>query len=436
MTQRLLRTSVLGMLTFALLFGGGSAGTDFVHADPSASIVDLSESSPNQASQQFELRSTIAFTSNRDHPSCEGSDGCTRQDPPAPPDPPTDIYLMDQDGTNVRRLTVTAGEHNLFPVLSPDGKKIVFESNRNVQGRPGNISDLFVMDADGSELAALTRGASAGWSPDSKSIVFHASASGKGDPISMNAGAATDDSDIFVMNVDDCVAANRLANPDRTKGDCRNTAPGLLKNLTNNGAVTIDDDPDWAPAGTANAGKIVFTSLGKDQEDSKREIYVINADGTGPPTRRTTNTEEERAADWSPDGMRLAFSCWRGGLIGNPPTPEICIMNADGTGVQQLTTNTVFDVRPMWSPDGHKILFARPFKPVGVPGVAGQQLFVINENGTGEVRLTNANPGVAVAGKRPVVTALASWGVLRVPGGASTVTQPARAPAAAPVPKR
>ena len=47
MAQRLLRTSVLGMLTFALLFGGGSAGTDFVHADPS-------------------LHLAIAFTSTRD----------------------------------------------------------------------------------------------------------------------------------------------------------------------------------------------------------------------------------------------------------------------------------------------------------------------------------------------------------------------------------
>ena len=65
MAQRLLRTSVLGMLTFALLFGGGPVRADVAQTDPSASIVDLLESSSSQPSAQHELRPAIAFTSGR-----------------------------------------------------------------------------------------------------------------------------------------------------------------------------------------------------------------------------------------------------------------------------------------------------------------------------------------------------------------------------------
>src|SRR5262245_11339730 len=65
----------------------------------------------------FQLVSTITFTSTRDA---------------ASPIPllAGEIYLMDEDGTNLRRLTDNAAGEG-FSSLSPDGKKIVFDSNRN-----------------------------------------------------------------------------------------------------------------------------------------------------------------------------------------------------------------------------------------------------------------------------------------------------------------
>jgi TolB protein len=313
---------------------------------------------------EFELVPTIAFTSSRDNPTGE-------------------IYLMNGDGTNLRRLTENM-VGDALPALSPDGKKIVFDSNRlRLPTEPGNTSDLFLMNTDGTEQTYLIRGSSATWSPDSKYLVYHASASGTGLPTTTDPGAATSDSDIFVANVDDLLA--RVAGP---------------QNITNSSDV-IDNDPNWSPDGT----KIAFTRHPAPAPDprnpSDAEIYVIDATGL---TQRTFNNYEERAPQWSPDGSRIVFMA----RVGTQPGTqrgynfEICVMNADGTNFVQLTDNAVFDGGPNFSPDGQKILFVRSLGPPG--SGQGQELFSMNADGTNEMQLTNT----------PGSNTLARWGVLRI----------------------
>jgi Tol biopolymer transport system component len=308
-----------------------------------------------------EMVSTIAFVSTRHDPAADPAIDSQRAWLAA------EIYLMDGDGTHPRRVTENA-HFDCFPALSPDGKRIVFDSNRlRADGEPFNTSHLFVMEADGTGQTPLVRGNSATWSPDGRNIAFHASASGTGRPINALPGAATTDSDIFVLNVDDFLK--------------KGTRP---KNITNNPAA-VDDDPDWSPRGQ----RIVFTSHAvTDNTDTSlafpggnhvtAEIYVINADGMDKPTRLTNNAEEERAPSWSPDGRRIVFCCRRGG-----PDFEICVTNADGTGQVQLTDNTIGDLGPSWSPDGKKIVFHRR-----VGGRGQFQLFLINADGTGEKQLS------------------------------------------------
>jgi TolB protein len=277
-----------------------------------------------------------------------------------------EIYLMNADGTNVRRITHnTTGEN--FPALSPDGKRIVFESNRlRKESDPVNWVSLFVMNVDGTGEVPLVPGNSATWSRDGKSIAFHASASGKGKLISGLPGAASIDSDIFLLNVDDFLSKKSAA-----------------KNITNS-PDAVDDDPDWSPDGK----KIAFTSHAAtdDQTNSvTAEIYVIDANGKGRPRRLTNNTEEERAPDWSPDGKLIAYMCRKGEAAEGRSigTFEICVMNADGSGQKRITNSRVPELGPSWSPDGKQLIFHR-----AVGGFGQFQLFTINADGTGEKQLT------------------------------------------------
>src|SRR5687768_2296785 len=267
-----------------------------------------------------EPRSTIAFTSNRDDPD------------PAPAN--WEIWLMDGDGSNPRRLTFNTdpeGYGDFMPILSPDGKgKIVFDSNRTrvVPGEPPNTSALFLMNHDGTEETFLTRGSSATWSPAgpnggaSKRIAFHRSASftappvvGVQRPIRADPGAPAFDSDIFVVNVDDL-----LENGE---------AP---RNLTNNGALFVEDDANWSPDGT----KIAYTRHPHNDSHTnsvRAEICMIDPEGEEEPVCILGgNGEEERGPAWSPDGTRFAYMC-RKGDPANPPSTvpsfEICVIDAD-----------------------------------------------------------------------------------------------------------
>ena len=117
-------------------------------------------------------------------------------------------------------------------------------------------------------------------------------------------------------------------------------------------------------------GKIAFTS----NRDGDTEIFVMNPDGTGV-TQLTSNTAADSDPNWSPDGSKIAFRSNRDGEF------EIFVMNADGTGGTQLTSNTTDDGLADWSPDGSKIAFQTDRDGNG-------EIYVMNADGSSRTNLT------------------------------------------------
>jgi len=342
-----------------------------------------------ESRQEPAVASTIAFTSTRDN---HGLVWAT------PPIVGGEIYFIDYmtNGSFSAPRRMTSNTYtDIFPTLSPDGKgKLVFDSNRRrAAGEPVNTSDLFLMNHDGTELRFLTRGGSPTWSPPgpngraSKHIAFHASASGAGLPINTFPGSATDDSDIFTVNVDDLLENGAVP-----------------RNLTIDRVATVDDDPNWSPDGR----RIIFTSYVPQPSTTitSSEIHIINADGTGH-AQLTDDRIEKRGAAWSPDGRRILFACRSGEPTANVPdvkTFEICVMDAVANSpIRQLTLNNISELTPTWSPDGQLIVFHR---------VPSNQLWVMPADGSADpVQLTAA----LSSGFNLLAT---SWSVIGVGKGA------------------
>ncbi len=217
---------------------------------------------------------------------------------------PLDLFVMNVDGTNVRRLT-DHPSYNRHPRLSHDGGRIAFQSNRT------GVGQVYTMNTDGSDLRQLTHCPEGGncahpdWSHDDSRILYSCGW------------------DTCIMNADGSGA--RVLLSGYQGGFCGSR---------------------WSPDNT----KIVTGKWHASNGDW--EIHVVDADGTNP-TRLTENgTLIDVCPSWSPDGARIVFA--RNQVEGGPCA--IFVMDLDGGNDVRLTDFTD-ELSPVFSPDGGQIVF-------------------------------------------------------------------------------
>jgi TolB protein len=159
--------------------------------------------------------------------------------------------------------------------------------------------------------------------------------------------------------------------------------------------------PSWSPDGLRIAYAayeyicMAYDEVGCVRYVGDAEIFVINSDGTGQ-VQLTSNSASDDSPAWSPDGTKIAFATNR-----DEPNIffcarcnyEIYLMNPDGSNQTNLTKDPDSDSFPSWSPDGTKIAFTtgREEPDPGNCSPCNNEIYKMNADGTGQVNISS-NP--------------------------------------------
>lgn len=237
---------------------------------------------------------------------------------------------------------------DLFPAYSPDGKKIAFTSNRD------GLLAIYVMNPNGSDVRRITSDSLdchfPYWSADGTKILF-------------TARGATGSAAGYEVNTDGSGLANR---------------PNFFITLSPDGKRTVFVK-EFIPGSKVG-----------------HEIFVANADGSNE-ARLTNNRLLDADPSWSPDGKRIAFTCFPDGFVdAEPGNAEICAIDANGKNWVRLTNNSARDQAPIWSPDGTRIAFHS-----SRDCASREALYVMNADGSNAMRLTECQNFDGLAGWSP-----------------------------------
>lgn len=245
------------------------------------------------------------------------------------------IYLINDDGTGVRPLETSGLIRYQSPDWSPDGIRLVLSGTRATEVR----SDLYVLTlASGAPvLLPNTRGGRhPAWSRDGGRIVF------LGEP---ELGTEA----VLVVDAD-----------------------GLNPLQLDVGFVNSVDFPTWSPDGR----RIGFVRNEFDEfEEVTAEIRVFDLRNS---TQVLLYTAESVIRDlaWSPDGQRMAFT----------QADEIYVLDmVNPSTPRRLSADQTRNSSPKWSPDGARLTFMSDRE-------GDEEVYVMNADGTGVVRVTNS-PG-------------------------------------------
>jgi TolB protein len=206
-----------------------------------------------------------------------------------------DLYFGRVDGSGNRLVRTQASQ----PAFSPDGNRLALHS------WSGDARGLVTMDVSGANAVLITNFIEdqlPAWTADGQDIVLLSRRSGGRQSQLIRVNSSTE------------------------LGEGTDLGEGEYPSIGANGQLVFKG---W---GTTAYGLRIAGSMLEDIQS-------------------VTNVDEDTAPVLSPDGNWVAFMSRRGGNW------DIYVVNVDGSGLQQLTTDASDDGLPVWSPDGNAIAF-------------------------------------------------------------------------------
>jgi Tol biopolymer transport system component len=261
-------------------------------------------------------------------------------------------YTVDPNGGDERKLFLEGNSE--FPTWSPDGTEIhVFCCGDGMVAHFVDPDTGEVVRALPQPDPSLELYCGGSWSPDGKRITC--------------AGFGVDDPSL-----------NGIYTVRASDG-------GGLRRVTSSPDGGYDTPGDFSPDGD----RIVFLRLG---EDGQAGIFVTNVDGSGPQQISPPNVmvADTSAGSWSPDGSQILFVA-----ASEDQHKEIWIADADGISPHRFEmtpacggsfsdASSAGCYSPKWSPDGSMIVFTRS----SWDGKT-ENIYIVNADGTGLQQVTD-----------------------------------------------
>ena len=258
-----------------------------------------------------------------------------------------EIYIMDFDGQNVRRIT-RDGNFALSPNWAPDGKRIVFTSYKPARsGGPLN-PNLYMFDTFTNQRkilsAAVGLNTGAAFHPTQEKLAYTFSQNGRPEIYTLDllANTRTPVTKTHFFSVEPSWSPDglRLVYSSKEVGRphifVANADGSSRKRLTIAGEY--NSSPNWSPKGD----KIIFS--GQENQGNNYNIFMIDPSGSNL-VRLTDGIHSSENPVFSPDARFIAFSSNLGGAY------RINVMTARGTRIRQLSPPSIGPCKqPAWSP--------------------------------------------------------------------------------------
>ena len=221
--------------------------------------------------------------------------------------PVKELYLMDFDGGNKKRLTYHKGVV-ISPAISHDGTRVLYSLIKSGRSKKKNVN-LRVLDlkTGRDSLVSMRKGINSGavFMPDNESILLTLSHVGN--------------AEIFIMNL-------------TTKKLTR-----LTKSYSPDVDPSINKDGSMVTFLSGRAGKPMIYTMDMKTKKVKRISYVGKFNAT---------------PRFSPDGSKIAFSSWLDTRF------DIFRIDANGSNLARLTKDFGSNEDPTYSNDGQFIAFS------------------------------------------------------------------------------
>jgi dipeptidyl aminopeptidase/acylaminoacyl peptidase len=337
------------------------------------------------------------------------------------------------DGGKPRQLTGGA-KKDRHPRWSPDGRHIVFESNRS------GDNQLWIIDLDGGEAHQLTSIASEAatgiWSPDGKWISFTSAVypeysdkpyaesnklnKERKEEAQKNPVKARVFTKLFFRHWDDWVEDKRqhLFVIPTAGGEPRDLTPGDRDAYPTSTTFSVGDDFTFTP----DSKHIVFTAPPERHEawSTDYNLYRVPLAG-GKPERLTENEAADNGPRFSPDGKLMAYRAQRRPGF-EADRWEIMVVDTDGGKPRSITPD--FDGSPaefVWGANSDRIYFTADEKarqPVYVVSLHDNAVRKIYEGHT-QSSLSSASQGDVLAFTQVALTHPAEVLVMHADAGNS-----------------